>query len=126
MADVTKKVDRNVPVSERAVYFDQTDGGTGDVLMIKDSLGKAASRVLIEAAATLQVRLNVYHTIFPMRETNDGFPGEKNVSLGQQIKDNTGATFTIAADESLEFDKDIPVSDIEIISAAGSFTISCM
>jgi hypothetical protein len=131
MTDITKKVNGIVPLNERSQVFTQADGGTGDVLMVQDSLGRAARRVLIEAAAggAMTVRFNVYQKLYGEYSYTDNpwsqWNGEwKNLTDETTIKDNEGITHSIAAGESMELDNDIPVKDIEILSAAGSFIIT--
>jgi len=127
MADIIKKVTPTVPPTARYQTFTQADGGAGDVFMVKDSLGAAANYVSIEAAANMTVRFNVYHTVYPNREHLTDFMHAShlpNLALGETIKDESVASgIDIATGESLELDGDFPVSDIEILSAAGDFTI---
>lgn len=127
MADIIKKVTRTVPPTARYQTFTQADGGAGDVFMIKDSLGSAANYVSIEADADMTVRFNVYHMVYPNREHLTDFMHAShlpNLALGGRIKDESVASgLDIASGETLELDNDFPVSDIEILSAAGNFTI---
>lgn len=126
MADITKKVNQWVPVNARTQTFTQDDAGTGDVILVKESLGAAAGQVLIEAAAEITVRFNVYHTVFPQRRHNPDFMHTShmpNLAQGTRVKDDTVATVTVGAGESFEMDGKFPTSDIEIVSAGGDFTI---
>jgi predicted hydrocarbon binding protein len=131
MSDITKKVHRLVPINERSQTFTQADASAGDVIMVKDSLGRPARKVLIEAGDTMSVRFNVYQNIFPLREHwMDDFgawnPGQRNLALGSRVKDNEGVSISIEADGTLELDKDIPVSDIELLTVSGEFTVTVM
>lgn len=130
MADVTKKVSRGLPPRQRLQIFDQTDAGAGDVILVKDSLAKPASRVTIESAGGMTVRFNVYQTVFPQRQSGDGTYadqwGAQNVSKGVQHKDDSMGTVSIAAAGTLELDDDMPINDIEIVSVTGDFTITCL
>ena len=131
MADVIKKVDRLVPTNERSQVFKSTDGGAGTVFLIEDSLGRPARRVLIEAAAAMTIRFNVYQMVYGTRKYTDDhwnqWNGEiRNLAQGTRIKDNTTVIHAIAADATFEIDGDIPVKDIEIVTAAGTFTITVM
>lgn len=130
MADITKKVNRGIPTNERTQVFNQTDAGTGDVLLVKDSLGKPASRVTIEAVAAMTIKVNVYHTIYPKRDiakgndTNPWAPGFPNIAAGVQYKDETVGTHVLDVGDTLVFADDIPVRDIEIVAASGDFVIT--
>jgi hypothetical protein len=132
MADITKKVDRGVPANERTVIFTQADGGAGDVFLVKASVYKPATRVIIEAAAAMTFRFNVYQERAPLRQVSDGLGADEqgwggpNISRLVTIKDDTGALFSLGAGETLELDDDMPVSDIEIVTASGIFEITCI
>lgn len=131
MADVTKKGDRGIPKNERSVSFTQADASAGDILMVRDSMGKPGTKVRIESAGGMSVRFNVYRTIAPLRKTGDGLSGAihgftENLALSQTIKDDTNAVFTIPSSGTLELDDDMPVSDIEIVAASGNFTVTCI
>jgi hypothetical protein len=127
MADITKKVDRGVPSPERNQNFTNTDANAGDILKVKDSLGRVAKHVVIEAGGAMTVRFNVIRTIYPDRTKEDYdclYPEMyKNLALGQTIEDTTGALVSIGAGETFELDNDLPVKDIKIESAAGAFDI---
>ena len=64
MADVVKLVNRGVPPLERTQTFDQADAGAGDVILVKDSLGKTAKNLVIEAVGAMTIRLNVYQMVY--------------------------------------------------------------
>ena len=128
MADIIKKVDRGVSPAQRTQNFTQADGGDGDILKIQESLGKVAKHVVIEAGTgAMTVRFNVIRTIYPNRTKEDYdclYPEiYKNLALGQTIEDTTGALVSIGAGETFELDNDLPVKDIKIESAAGTFDI---
>ena len=131
MTDITKKAHRLVPLNERSQVFDQTDAGADDVILVKESLGKPASRVLIEADGAMTVRFNVYHTVYTTRQPGEDhwaeWSGEiRNLARGTRVKDNDSVTHPIAASSTFELQDDMPVSDIEIVTAAGDFTITVM
>ena len=131
MSDVVKKVHRLVPSNERSQTFTEADASAGDVIMVKDSLGRPARKVFIEADDPISLRPNVYQYIFPLRESwEDDFgawnPGERNMALGQRVKDNEGVSIDLEAGGSLELDHDIPVSDLELLTVSGLFTITVM
>tara|TARA_Y100000310_G_scaffold163966_1_gene163842 strand:+ start:137 stop:535 length:399 start_codon:yes stop_codon:yes gene_type:complete len=129
MADIIKKVDRGVSPAQRTQNFTQADliGGDGDILKIQESLGRTAKHVVIEAGAAMTVRFNVIRTIYPNRTKEDYdclYPEiYKNLALGQTVEDTTGALVSIGAGETFELDNDLPVKDIKIESAAGTFDI---
>ena len=130
MADIVKKVHRLVPPNERSQSFTQADAGAGDVIMVNESLGHPASRLLIEADDAMSVRLNVYQYIFPLHDGSEDIhvwgPGSKNLAAGQLVKDNEGVDIGIDAGGTLELDNDIPVKDIELLTVSGDFTVTVM
>ena len=87
-------------------------------------------KVTIEAVGAMTVRFNVYQTVFPLHDQSEDIhvwaPGRKNLAGGIQVKDNESVSIAVGAGDILELDKDIPVRDIEIISAAGNFTVTVM
>lgn len=126
MADITKLVDRGIPANQRSQIFTQADGGTGDVLLIKESLGRHAQQLTIEADGDMSIRINVYRVVFPQRKTGEGFtqwwPGLDNVAAGVQVKDDTNALIPIAAGETFELNSEMPITDIELVTVSGDFT----
>ena len=125
MTDITKLVDRAIPPTERTQSFTESDASAGDVLLVKESLGRPARRVNIESDGGMSVRFNVYHTIFPEREGNDLMhtKGMPNLSQGQTIKLATAARVTLGVGEIWEMDGDFPTSDIELVTASGNWEI---
>ncbi len=130
MADVIKKVDRGIAPTERTQNFTQADASAGDLILVQDSLGKPAKTMIIDAVAAMSVRFNVRRTIFPPPPFSDGITDgglatqrEFNLSDPRVVEDDTGALVTIGAGESFSLDNDIPVRDIKVVSAAGSFDI---
>ena len=127
MADRIKKVDRGISSAQRTQNFTQADAGAGDILKIQESLGRTAKHIVIEAGAAMTVRFNVIRTIYPNRTKEDYdclYPEiYKNLALGREVEDTTGALVSIGQDETFELDNDLPVKDIKIESAAGAFDI---
>jgi len=127
MANITKKVDRGLPPGERSQSFDQVGISNGDILKVQDSLGKAATHVVIEAVAAMTVRFNVQRTIFPEKthaEYDCLYPGQyQNLAAGVDVVDDTGALVSLAAGESFTLDNDLSIKDIQIVTKAGNFTI---
>ena len=131
MTDIVKKVNPGVPANERTQRFTNADAGSGDVLMLKDSLGKPATRVIIEATDEVVFRMNVYQTVFPQRtlledDFNQFNLGVVNLTSGVQYLDETGALIPLGASESIEFDDDLPVSDIQLVTVSGVFEVIAM
>ena len=126
MADITKLVNRIIPPNERTQAFSQVDASEGDVLLVRSSLGRPAKKVLIETTATLAVRFNVYHKVYPRRDGRDLMDTDhlNNLALGGTIKDSTGALITLEADETFEMDGSYPVEDIELVAVSGNFVIT--
>jgi len=132
MADIVKKVNPGVPANERSQRFTDADGGTGDVLMFQDSLGKPATKINIECGVSdMSFRFNVYQNMFPQRELlEDDFNqfnlGVVNLTSGIRYKDDTGALIPLAAGETYELDNDMPVSDMELVTVSGVFEVIVM
>lgn len=131
MSDVVKKVARLVPPNERSQVFDQTEVSAGDIILVKESLGKPASRVLIEAVGAMTLRFNVYHTVYASRQPGEDhwayWSGEiRNLARGTQVENNEGVTHSVAANSTFELQDDIPVSDIKVLTAGGNFIITVM
>lgn len=127
MANVIKQVDRNIPSQMRTQTFTQADAAVSDVILVKDSLGKAASHLEITAVAAMSVRLNVRHVVYPRRGLNSGMADMgivgPNVSDGREYLDRSQDPIAIGVGETLTLDQDVAVEDIEIVSAAGNFSI---
>jgi hypothetical protein len=128
MANVTKKVDQNIYVTQRTQNFTQANASAGDIIKVYDSLGKPGRIVTIEAVGAMTVRFNVLRTIYPVRSPDaltlpNVTPEYPNLTAGVEIEDSTGALITIGAGETFTLDNDIPVYDIKIVSAAGNFDI---
>lgn len=127
MADVIKKVNRAIPPQERTLTITEADASAGDVVMIADSMGRPAKKVLIEAEAEMSVRFNVYHKVYPNRDGRDLMTTAHlpNLALGGTIKDDTMALIELEADETFEMDGGFPASDMELVTCSGNFTLTC-
>jgi hypothetical protein len=127
MAKITKKVDRNIPVSLRSQEFLDTDAVEGDVLMVQDSLGKYASQATIRAVGgSLKVRFNVYQTVYPRRQ-NDSLHAEYalNLASGQEYKVAGGSTgdFIVETNTTREVNRRFPIKDIELVTVSGNWDL---
>ena len=124
MADITKPVNRIIPVTQRSQNFTHADASAGDVILVPASMGKPASRVLIETSANMQVRFNVYHKVYPQTDRRDqiGMDSCPHLASGIQIQGASGAIVSLATDETFETNT-FPVEDIEIVMASGVFDI---
>lgn len=127
MSQITKLVNRAVPVQSRSQVFTDSDAVAGDILLVQDSLGKPAKTVQIQAGAILTVRFNVLHTVFPPRDTGlNGFPfGDLsvNTAAGVQIEDTSQSVVSLGAGETFSLDNDLSVQDIKIVTTSGTFEI---
>lgn len=115
---------RKVPGSYQ--FFDENDGGAGDILMIQSSLGRAARNVTIDATATMTVKFNTVHTLFPLRQHGDGLHenGDTNVGGGQEyIASGESTSYVMGAGDTLELSNEFPVSDIMIVAGGTDFEI---
>ncbi len=127
MANIVKKVDRNIPPQMRTQTFTEADATNSDIILVRDSLGKPASHVQIEAAADLTIRLNVRHIVYPRRGLNSGLADMQlvgpNTAQGREYIDRSQSTLFVAAGDTLTFDQDVAIEDIEIVTAVGAYTI---
>ncbi len=132
MAEITKKVDRAIPSGSRYQTFSGADvPNDGDIILVEDSLGRAASRVDITPFVSgMQVRFNVRQKIFNRRtasfdelQWSDHLP---NMTSGHSFIDATQGIVYVNVGNTLTLDGDIPVSDIEITVASGDFHILVM
>ena len=139
MADIVKKVDRLIPPLERTQLFDQNDAGKDDVIMVRESLGRPARSVVIEATAPVKVAFNVYHWVYPRRQTPvsgvEGSPRNvmdslmytdhlPNLARGVRMdRSDAVAGIWIDASETFEMDGSYPTSDIKLLEASGVFSI---
>lgn len=132
MADVIKRIDRNIPGVMRMQKFTESDASVGDVILIKESLGKIATNVTVTATAAMTVRFNVYHTVVPHRTTVDQTdmsswaPGLDNPAKASQYQTDELPAIALEAGEVFILDKDVAVQDVEIVAAAGAFEILAM
>lgn len=129
MPNITKLVDKNKPALQRSQVFTQADATAGDIVLVHNSLGKAARVCIIEAVGAMTVRFNVQRTVYPERTQADGLvipgvtAGVPNLAKGVSVVDESSAVVTIAANSTFTLDNDLPVSDIQIVSAGGNFEI---
>lgn len=125
MADITKAVDRGIPIQGRTQSFTQEDAGEGDVLMIEDSLGRSARVLTIESEGGMAVRVNVYHFVAPPRLGNDLMytEGMNNLAFAERVKNDSQALITLEADETLVLDEGLTIRDLEIVTCSGNFEI---
>ena len=125
MADIVNRVNRGNPPMARSVLFTQADAGAGDVLMVRDSLGRAGVKLSIVATAALSIRTNVYFKVYPRRPNDTIVDGSAlpNMALGLRAMDTSGPIIALDAGETFELDNDIVISDIELVSVAGAFEI---
>jgi len=130
MSDITKKVDRNIPVNQRSVSFDESEASTGDVILVEESLGRCAQHLTFDSTGGMTVRLNVYQKTFPLREPSDNltqwWPGLLNLAKEVLYKSETNALIEIGSSETFVLDDEVPVRDIELVTVSGNFTIIAM
>lgn len=127
MSQIKKKVNRLIPVRQRSQIFTNADATQGDIILVKDSLGKTAATIQIEADALMQVRFNVLHTMYPPRDQSRGWmlgtdPGIF-VASGIEVTDTSMDPVTIAANETFTLDHDLSVNDIQLVTVSGVFEI---
>jgi len=134
VADIVKKIDRLIPPTERTMLFDQTEISEGDILMVRESMGRPARSVVIDAVAELNVSFNVYHTVFPNRQgpasgINMADPlmhTDHLPNLAQGIRMDRSVTVAgiwIEAGESFEMDGSFATRDIKFNAVSGNFTV---
>lgn len=121
MSNIVKPVDRNIPTFDRVQVFSNADTSAGDVILVQESLGRAAKSVTITCTAALVIKLNTLQKLYPRREHGgmmypEAFP---NVSLGvDYVADSPD--ISISPDTTTILDG--PIKDITVVSAGGDFT----
>jgi len=138
VADIVKKVDRMIPPLERTLIFDQTEVAKDDVIMIRESLGRPARSVVIEATNEVKVAFNVYHTVYPPRQQPvSGVDGVVNTidalmytdhmpNLARGVtmdRSDTVAGIWVEASSSFEMDGSFPTIDMKLLEVSGVFRI---
>lgn len=125
MSDITKPVDRGIPIQGRTQSFTEADAGAGDVLMLEASLGRTAKVLTVESAGGMQIRVNVYHMVAPPRLGNDLMytEGMNNLALAERVKNNSQALISIGEDETFVLDDGLTIRDMEIVTCSGTFEI---
>jgi hypothetical protein len=123
MSKIYKKVDRNIPVTERTQEFTGADCAEGDVLMVKESLGKHASSARLRTiGGSAKIRFNVYQTVFSSRPA-DSLHAQHlpNVQTAQEYKisEPSIGDLIIEANTVYEIDRRFPIKDVEIITMSG-------
>jgi hypothetical protein len=127
MADIVKKVDRNIPSPYRTQNFTSEEASTGDVLMVLESLGRPARRMTVECeGGDMRIRLNVYHMVYPRIPDREGLMNVSHLpylTSGLRYKDASTAFVDIEAGSVYEFSDDVAIQDVEILVASGTFDI---
>ena len=136
MSDIVKKVNRGQDLPYKTVgpqSFTQNDAKQGDILKVKDSLGKAAGFIKIKAqGGGMSVRFNVNRTVYQYRynespdSINSQLTGNINTASGFDYVDQTQTPIWVDKDTALTFDHEFPVSDIELTTVSGAFEIIVM
>lgn len=136
MANITKKVDKNIEPGKRYQYWassENADDGTviaaADIFKIEDSLGRPASYVRIETSAgcNLVIRLNSQVVQYKLKAENKNHVIQApNLDLANPITstDGTMASIPISEDFTWTLHDVLPVSDIQIVSwSSGTFEV---
>jgi len=127
VADIIKRVNFSKPSMQRTVNFSNADANQGDVLLVEDSLGFAASNATIRCTvAAMRIRFNIYITDYPRRITLP--PGDfmytdhlDNLASGVRYTDETVGFVDINAGEIYELEGDFPIENIELVTLSGNF-----
>lgn len=125
MANITKAIDRLVPVQERCQVFTGSDAVQGDILLIRGSLGKSARQMVLNntSIGDMSLRFNVRHIQYPSRGPNTGLhwnQGMRNVSLPTDVIIESMTPVVVEAGTSFSLQNDIPVNDIQLVGASGA------
>lgn len=125
MAQIVKRVDRGIWPTQRSQSFTQADAGAGDIILVQESLGQPAQHLTVEAAAAMDLRLNVLRKVYPALPDAGGAIQNPRLDLenGQEVEDTTTALFHLDANETLVLNKEISITDIKLVSVGGNFEI---
>jgi len=125
MAERTKICDRNLESPYRSVNWTEADSDEGDVLLVRESLGRPASNCTIEVDSVgdgMSVRFNVKRTIYPRIPRREGFMYVDHLPYlpsGEDYTDTTVALVNIEAGSTYSFETGPAVRDVQIVSASG-------
>ena len=114
-----------MPSPYRSVSFTEADASAGDILMIRDSLGRPATNCTIECDSTgdgMSVRFNVQRTIYPRIPQREGFMYVDHLPYlpsGVDYVDTTVALVTIEAGSAYEWETGPAIRDVQLVSASG-------
>ena len=140
MADITKIVGKHIPSHMRRQTWssseladDATVISSGDIVRVKNSLGRSAKNIkfTIVGASDLAIRVNSRHQVFARQSNTTGVPGidgnfYDNIAVGGEVVDSSIMSQTIggAASTSFEMDRVLPVDDIELVAwSSGTWTL---
>ena len=127
MSERTKRVDRNLPSPYRSVNFTNADAVEGDILLIKESLGRPALNCTIECGGfDMEVRFNVKRTIYPPVPIREGRVFGDHLPYlvsGEDYLDTTVASISIEAGTVYEWETGPAIQDIELVTVSGNFDI---
>lgn len=132
MANITKKVTRNIGASQ---YWDTAvdthDGGgaiaVNDIFRIETSLGKPARNMAITTGAgAVSIRINGQVVNYPARSYNEFQNADfyQNISIGVEVTDHSQTPIVIPASETFEWKGEIPIRTVEITAKASNFTVT--
>lgn len=125
MSDITKKIGRHIPSNQRQQIFTNADAVEGDILLIKDSLGRPARKINITATDVVRVRFNVRHFVLANRDAQDGlYEGDApNLVNSKWTISTENALIVLDAGDTYELENDFPVNDIQLQTVSGVFEI---
>jgi hypothetical protein len=139
MAKITKSVVKSRDgngnfIRSGYLIFTEADGAggnpaaEGDIIMVRDSLGRPATHVSITATSGLSVAFNVVRTIYPRRKAGEGFSDEwqgyNNLARSvEYLATGESNVYVLEAGDVLELDQDLAVTDIYLASGdSGNLT----
>lgn len=125
MAEKTKTLDRNLPSPYRSVNWTEADSDEGDILLVKDSLGRPARNCTIEVDDTgdgMSVRFNVKRKVYPRIPRREGLMYVSHLPYlvsGQDYTADDVAVVNIEAGSTYTWETGPAVSDVQIVTASG-------
>jgi hypothetical protein len=131
LANITKTVTKRIGATQYwDTSTDQNDTpaaiAAGDIFRIENSLGKPGRNMtIITGGSAISIRINSIITNYPSRNSQEFFNADwsNNISTGVEHKDTSQTPITIPASSTWEFNGEIPIRTVEIVTKGADFKL---
>lgn len=132
MANITKKTTAHIGANQywdTAIDLNDSAGAiaAGDIFRIETSLSKPGKNLSITTGAgTISIRINGQITLYPQRSPQEFFNADfmSNISIGVETKDKSQTPIVIPASQTWEWNGEVPIRTIEIVTKNANFTVT--